>query len=88
MNSQISRIDLLLVRPARLDPDDPTWHADVTDLAARVTRWTGNPCEILDRSPEDLAAMAAADERLLSEIRRDGRALTGSLALVPAPRAA
>lgn len=32
--------------------------------------------------------MAAAGERLLAEIRRDGRALIGAVSLVPAPEAA
>ena len=83
-----SDIDLLVIRPADVDVDDSDWHANVTDLAARVTRWTGNPCEILDRSRDELRAMAAAGERLLSEIRRDGRAVVGSISLVPAPTAA
>jgi predicted nucleotidyltransferase len=83
-----SDVDLLVTRPANVDVDDPDWHASVTDLAARVTRWTGNPCEILDRSREELRAMAAAGERLLGEIRRDGRAIVGSVSLVLAPEAA
>jgi len=83
-----SDVDLLVIRPADVDTDDADWQANVTDLAARVTRWTGNPCEIVDRSRDELQAMAAAGERLLSEIRRDGRAVVGSIALVPAPKAA
>lgn len=83
-----SDIDLLVVRPHGIDVDDPAWNHDLTDLTAQVTRWTGNPCELLDRSPEDLRSMAAAGERLLAEIRRDGRALIGSLSLVPTPEAA
>ncbi len=68
--------------------DDPDWNRNLTDLSSSVARWTGNPFEVLDRSPEDLGSMAAADEGLLGEIRRDGRAVVGSLALVPAPEAA
>lgn len=82
-----SDIDLLVIRPASAGVDDPDWHANLTDLAVRVTRWTGNPCEILDRSGEDLDVMAEAGERLLGEIRRDGRAIVGSLSLVPAAKA-
>lgn len=80
-----SDIDLLVVRPADVGDDDPTWHAAVTDLASRVTRWTGNPCEVLDRSESELAGMSADGERLLTEIRRDGRAVVGLLATVPRP---
>jgi len=80
-----SDIDLLVVRPAGVGDDDPAWHDAVTDLASRVGRWTGNPCEVLDRSANELAAMAADGERLLTEIRRDGRAIVGSLTTVPLP---
>lgn len=80
-----SDIDLLVVRPAKVDDDDPAWHTSMTDLASRVTRWTGNPCEVLDRSEGELAVMATGGERLLTEIRRDGRAVFGPLATVPRP---
>ncbi len=83
-----SDIDLLLIRPADVSDDDQEWNQDLTDLASQVTRWTGNPCEVLDRSVDQLRSMAAAGERLLTEIRRDGRAVSGSLALIPAPEAA
>jgi hypothetical protein len=83
-----SDIDLLIVRPATVDDGDPDWQRDLTALGHGVPRWTGNPCDILDRSPGELEAMAAAGERLLAEIRRDGRAVVGSLTVVPAPKAA
>jgi len=83
-----SDIDLLVVRPPEVADDDPDWNRNLTDLASSVARWTGNPCEALDRSPKELGSMAAAGERVLGEIRRDGRAVVGSLALVPAPEAA
>ena len=83
-----SDIDLLVIRPDDVHVDDSGWHHDLTDLASHVSRWTGNPCEVIDRSPTELRAMAAVGEHLLAEIRRDGRAVIGSLALVPAPEAA
>lgn len=86
--SSASDVDLLVVRPAGVDEDDHDWQRGVTALGRAVPRWTGNDCEILDRSPAQLLAMANAGERLLAEIRRDGRAVVGSLAVVPAPREA
>ncbi|HEY8720772.1 nucleotidyltransferase domain-containing protein [Pengzhenrongella sp.] len=80
-----SEIDLLVVRPMDVDDDDEEWQHDLTDLASHVARWTGNPCEILDRSEHGLATMAANGELLLTGIRRDGRALVGSLQTVPVP---
>ncbi|HZL04582.1 MAG TPA: nucleotidyltransferase domain-containing protein, partial [Coriobacteriia bacterium] len=50
-----SDIDQLVVRPATVGDDDPAWHDALTDLASRVARWTGNPCEVLDRSENELA---------------------------------
>jgi predicted nucleotidyltransferase len=70
-----SDIDVLVVRPLDVDDDDPAWQHDLTDLAS----------EILDRSEEGLATMAANGERLLMGIRRDGRAIVGSLQTVPVP---
>ena len=58
---------------------------DLSNLASNVERWAGNPCEILDRSEQGLATMAANSERLLTGIRRDGRAVVGSLQTVPFP---
>lgn len=80
-----SDIDLLVLGPPAVSDDDEEWHRDLTDLADQVTRWTGNPCEVLDRSADELRSMAAAGERLLAEIR-DGRALVGAISLVPARR--
>lgn len=78
-----SDIDLLVVRPEVVD--DEQWQQDLADLSRAVLAWSGNPCEILDRSAGDLAEMASAGERLPTEIRRDGRFLLGSRSLVPAP---
>lgn len=86
--SSASDVDLLVVRPATVDEDDRDWQQGVTALGFAVPRWTGNDCDILDRSPDQLRAMADAGERLLAEIRRDGRAVVGSLAAVPTPKAA
>jgi predicted nucleotidyltransferase len=83
-----SDIDLLVIRPPSVDDDDEDWHRDLTEFAAQVMRWTGNPCEVLDRSADELRSMVAVGERLLAEIRRDGRAVVGSVSLVPAPEAA
>ena len=35
-----SDLDLLVVRPDTIEPDDVTWEAEVADLADRLHRWT------------------------------------------------
>lgn len=80
-----SDIDVLVVRPDDVDDDDPTWLADLEDFDAAATRWTGNAVDILTYSPRELRALAQLGERLLAEIRRDGRFIVGARSSVPAP---
>ena len=83
-----SDIDILLVRPTGVEASDPAWTSGLTDFANAVVSWTGNEVELLDRSHSDLAAMAAAGESLLDNIRHDGRFLIGSRSMVPTSVAA
>lgn len=83
-----SDIDVLVVRPDGVDSSNPAWTNDLSVFAHAVTSWTGNEVELLERSHGDLATMAAAGEPLLGNIRRDGRFLVGSRAMVPVPVAA
>lgn len=77
-----SDIDLLVVRPNRVDDGDETWLQQVSDLGEHVHDWTGNTCEILELSALELDAAHGRDDRLVSELRRDAVHLTG-----PTPRA-
>lgn len=83
-----SDIDVLVVRPDVVDSSDPAWANGLTEFANAVVTWTGNEVELLDRSHGDLAAMAAAGESLLENIRHDGRFLIGSRSMIPLPVAA
>lgn len=80
-----SDIDILLVRPDGIAYSEPAWTNTVTAFANAVVSWTGNEVELLERSHSDLAAMAAAGETLLDNIRLDGRFLIGSRSMVPTP---
>lgn len=62
-----SDIDVLLVRP--FDADDEIWEAQTIDLADQVRSWTGNHCDVLDLSPEELAAEVASEGRLVADLR-------------------
>lgn len=84
-----SDIDVLVVRPASLPFDDPRWAVNVANLAERVGRWCGSPCEILEYSIDELAEMKRADDSLIASLLRDGITLAGVsldslLATVPA----
>lgn len=81
-----SDIDVLVVRPEDVDDDDLSWQHDVDELDRAIRRWTGNAVDLLSWSPRELAEMASAGERLLDEVRADGRFLVGSRTSVPAAR--
>lgn len=65
-----SDIDVLLIRST--DADDEVWEAQTIDLADRVRSWTGNHCDVLDLSPEELAAEVTSGGRLVTDIRDHG----------------
>lgn len=81
-----SDIDVLVVRPDDVGPEDPVWQHDVLTLADQVQRWSGNPCEVLERSVGQLAQMAADGEALIGALRRDGVVLVGDRSVLPRPR--
>jgi len=81
-----SDIDVLVVRPDDVDDDNLLWRHDVDELDGAIQRWTGNAVDLLSWSPRELAEMADAGERLLDEVRADGRFLVGSRSSVPTAR--
>jgi hypothetical protein len=70
-------IDLLLVRPEDLDPDDPVWREQVAQLGDRVWRWTGNHTGIAELSVADLPALARERPELADNLRSDAITLAG-----------
>lgn len=81
-----SDIDVLVARPDDIDSEDPVWRHDVLTLADQVQRWSGNPCEVLERSVGQLAQMAADGEALIGDLRRDGVVVLGDRSVLPRPR--
>jgi DNA-binding transcriptional ArsR family regulator len=50
-----SDIDLLVVRPKVIDPDDGRWRRQLDELAERVFAWTGNHAGIVELSESDVS---------------------------------
>lgn len=73
-----SDLDLLVLRPAPLREDDTTWSEQTMELAQQVRAWTGNACEILEYSPDELAALARHKDPLVDELLRDAVSLAGA----------
>ncbi len=72
-----SDIDLLIVRPANLDPESESWRAQVDSLAEDIRRWTGNNAGITDISETDLPRLTEEQPPILAELRRDAIELAG-----------
>jgi predicted nucleotidyltransferase len=73
-----SDIDLLVVRPAAAPFDDPHWAAHVANLAERVGRWCGSPCEVLEYSRDELVELKRADDPLIASLLQDGITFAGA----------
>jgi predicted nucleotidyltransferase len=78
-----SDIDVLVVRDESVEADDPQWQGNLASFADHVSRWSGNSCEILERSPSALEVLATNGERLIGELRRDAIFLHGDHRVLP-----
>lgn len=77
LSTSSSDLDLLIIRPAGCDPDEPTWRAQIASIEEQATAWTGNDTRIIEYDERDLPEYVA--EPLLKDVLRDGIELHGSL---------
>lgn len=73
---ETSDIDVLLVRPDRVDDSDPDWLDQVERFADAVLGWAGNRCEVVEYSLAELEELFARNDRLAQDLRSDGIGLT------------
>lgn len=73
-----SDVDVLVVRPDEVPDSNPRWLAQLETLADHATRWSGNPCEIVEYSSSELKKLVRRSERLITELRRDAVLVAGS----------
>ena len=73
-----SDIDLVVVRPAGVDADDPGWLAAIDGWTGEMSRFTGNAIEVLDVGIADIADKLATTTPLWADIHRDGVVVFGS----------
>lgn len=74
--TEASDLDLLLVRAD--DTPIDIWDNQVTDLAADVSRWTGNDTRLLEYTVSELSA--ACDEPVLRAVLAEGLTVAGTRA--------
>ena len=72
-----SEIDLLIVRPADLDPEDAPWRGQLDELADSVRRWTGNNAGIAEVSEGELPRLRKDRPSVVGEVREDAVDLAG-----------
>lgn len=73
-----SDIDILVVRPAGIDAEVPTWRQQVFGLQGQVLRWTGNHAGIAEVSIEELDRLRRERPPIVVELERDGVTLFGA----------
>lgn len=72
-----SDIDLLVVRPADLDPEDATWRDQLDELADSVRCWTGNNAGIAEVSDGELPRLRKDRPPVVEEVSEDAVNLAG-----------
>ena len=72
-----SDIDIVIVRPDGLDPDDRIWSVQIVELSDAIGRWTGNEASVIEYSEAELAELSQAGERIIASIRTEGVHLAG-----------
>ena len=74
-----SDIDLLLIRPADFGSrQHELWATQIHRLRDLVQRWTGNRCQVTDRSVSSLKRLARSHEPIIDEWRKDAIKLAGA----------
>lgn len=72
-----SDIDVLVVRPVHIDADDAVWRAQVSDFTDSVRLWSGNACEMLELTQDELARNVATHSPITQHLSREAVCIGG-----------
>lgn len=72
-----SDVDLLIVRPGKVDAESDRWRTQVDELAESIRRWTGNHAEVIEISEDDLPHLRRNPPPVIAQVRRDAIDLAG-----------
>lgn len=75
-------IDVAIVRPEGLDPDEPVWSAQIVEFSDAVARWTGNEANVIEYSEAEISELHRAGERIIASIQAEGIHLAGRSRLI------
>jgi predicted nucleotidyltransferase/predicted transcriptional regulator len=73
-----SDIDLLLVRPGRVDEDDEDWRGLVGHLTESIERWTGNEARLVELPEDRLGGLRRRRPPVLRELDREAIDIAGT----------
>jgi len=77
-----SDVDIAVVRPDAVDPDDARWRDQLVSLGDLILRQTGNDASVIEYSEAEVAGLVATDQRIVASIRAEGIHLAGRRLLV------
>jgi predicted nucleotidyltransferase len=72
-----SDIDLLVVRPAAVGADDPSWRSQLHHLGEHVHAWTGNHLGLSEVAAADFKRWRLQRPLAIDEMRRDAITICG-----------
>lgn len=75
-----SDLDLLVVRPADCEPDEPLWQEQISKLQEYAGAWTGNDARVLEFGEQELTD--GEPRQVLTDAARDGIELYGTIRLL------
>ena len=76
-HSDNSDIDLFIVRPVDVEEDDDGWTDRLLELRTLVARWTGNDCETVEMSTEEVDRAFASQDPFVRNVGRQMIVLIG-----------
>jgi len=72
-----SDVDVLVIRPGNVAPDDATWNDQVRQLTDEASGWTGNDLRVLEMSEEAVTLTPVTADHVLGDVRDHGIRLSG-----------
>jgi predicted nucleotidyltransferase len=72
-----SDVDVLVVRPDTVRPDDTMWQGQIADLADRIQRWTGRRANVIDMDIREAVRGLSDREPFLVEVDKHGWLIAG-----------
>lgn len=76
-----SDLDLLVLRPNHVSPEDSAWESQTLELVVQLERSTGYPVQLVEYSESEFQALVNRGARLVTELSNTGVAVTGELEL-------